>query len=125
MLIKSRKIEYVENPNGNLTGFVESAFHHREERLPENLPALAAASLKERRKDEQMIRVAAQEGFDRGLSEGVSRGREVERKKSLWALAAFEKALNDLARIRRETLSQLEPQILDLGAGHRGKSDPQ
>lgn len=115
MLIKSRKIEYVENPNGNLTGFVESDFTTGKNGSREKSTRAGAASLKEKKeKDEQMIRVAAQEGFDRGLSEGVSRGREVERKKSLSALAAFEKALNDLARIRRETLSQLEPQILDL-----------
>ena len=110
MLIKSKKIEYVEKQTDALSGFVQADY------IPAETKKTSSSATRKNHNEEleNKIRIAEQEAFDRGLAEGMIRGSDVEKKKLLTAVTAFEKALHDISSLRNGIFENLEPEILGL-----------
>ena len=115
MLIKSKKIEYVEKQTQQLAGFVQADYVPAEEPKKEKAsPVSVSPQANHRDEQERQIRAAQQDAYDRGLAEGMIRGSDVEKKKLQTTLKAFEKGLYDLSRLKSSILENQENDILSL-----------
>lgn len=63
------------------------------------------------------IRMAALESYEKGLSEGTAKGRELEKQESLQTLKAITAIVNELSVLRIRTIESLEEEIVKLSLG--------
>ena len=60
------------------------------------------------------IRITEQEFYERGLSDGIRKGRELEKNETLQSLQAMSVIVKEMAALKKNTLENLEEEIVQL-----------
>ncbi|MCE5262133.1 MAG: hypothetical protein LLG97_01225 [Deltaproteobacteria bacterium] len=60
------------------------------------------------------IRAAEQESYEKGLSDGIRKGRDLERRETQQAVQAMSKIVKEMSVLKKSTLENLEGEILQL-----------
>ncbi len=116
MLIKSKKVEYVPNQAQKQTGFVQADYLPVDGGKGDEVSDRSAIAARGRSREDlgQKVREAEQAAYERGLAEGMIRGSDVEKKRLLNTLKSFEKALQELSRLKATVIERQEEEILGL-----------
>lgn len=60
------------------------------------------------------IRITEEESYQRGLSDGIRKGRELEKKETLKTLQAMSAIVKEMAALKKDTLANMEEEIVQL-----------
>jgi flagellar assembly protein FliH len=60
------------------------------------------------------IRIAEQEFYEKGLSDGIRKGRDLEKRETLQTMQAMSKIVKEMSALKKSTLENLEGEILQL-----------
>jgi flagellar assembly protein FliH len=60
------------------------------------------------------IRITEQESYERGLSEGIRKGRELEKNETLQTLQAMSAIVKEMSALKKITLENMEEEIVQL-----------
>lgn len=80
-------------------------------------PALSANAPDPGRSREAMarkIRIMEQESYEKGLSDGIRKGRDLEKSENLQALQAMSRIVKEMSALKKKTLENSEQEILQL-----------
>jgi len=113
VVIKAENILLVDSVNRRTSsGFSRRPFVREEEN-----PAVEEAAVSERPLEEVMeerLKAMEAEAYARGYSEGMKKGVEKERDNLRSAVEVFSRSLEELSRLKAETLKDCEADILSL-----------
>lgn len=119
MLIKSKQIDIVDLKKAKPVHFVRSRFEDVDGKgngkgngNGNGSKLSEAASLKA--DYEQKLKAAGREAYERGFSEGLKQGIEIESGKVQSALKSMVAAMGDFEKSKREFISASERELLDL-----------
>ncbi|TSA46849.1 MAG: hypothetical protein D4R56_03040, partial [Deltaproteobacteria bacterium] len=59
-------------------------------------------------------RISEQESYERGLSEGIRKGRELEKNETLQTLQAMSVIVKEMSALKKSTIENLEEEIVQL-----------
>lgn len=119
MLIKSKQIDIVDLKKAKPVHFVRSHFEDVDDRGKGNgngngngAKLSEAASLKA--DYEQKLKAAGKESYEKGFSEGLKKGIEIESGKVQSALKSLAAAMGEFEKSKREFISVSEKELMNL-----------
>jgi len=94
--------------------FIKTNFQTKEDDICKYKSKVEAEIKEIRREAQERIKITKKEAYDRGLSEGIRKGIDQEKKNLSQTLESVTKLINDLKILKDEFFENYEKEIIDL-----------
>jgi flagellar assembly protein FliH len=106
-VIKSEEVKFLQVPDGFTSGLSHDPGDPS--LLPDGFDLGRVKDAVARK-----IQMAKQESYEKGLSDGIREGRELQRKEALQSLQAMDSIVKETSKLKESILENVEQQILKL-----------